>query len=53
MRHFRFLRKAAELVRVNRIISLNGALAVHEIFTILVLWSLCASPKRHASLPDG
>ena len=37
MRHFRFLRKAAELDLVNRINSLNGVLAVHEIFTILVL----------------
>jgi|LakMenEpi03Aug12_release.lakeMendotaPanAssembly.Ray.scaffolds.fasta_scaffold114916_2 hypothetical protein len=37
MRHFRFQRKAAEQGRVNRIISLNGALAVHQSFTILVL----------------
>ena len=37
MRHFRFLRRAVELGRVNRIISLNGAMAVHQSFTILVL----------------
>jgi hypothetical protein len=37
MRHFRFLRRAAELGRVDRIISLNGAMAVHQSFTILVL----------------
>ena len=37
MRHFRFLRRAAELGRVNRINFLNGAMAVHQSFTILVL----------------
>lgn len=37
MRHFRFQRKVAEQGRVNRKISLNDALAVHQSFTILAL----------------